>query len=114
MPRLDTIAVKIRTGGQGWGEVPKYSINGFPLEFDEHSGGTGPGEVFEAAGHPQSFPHSLLLNGPSAGAWEIESLEATYQCANETPYTIRLGKAVLDSKTDLNLWHTRPAKVIDV
>jgi len=114
MPRLDTFHLKIKTGENGFSETPMFSINGFPLEFDTLSGGTGPGETLEATGTPQSFPHSLHLSGPSDGHWDIAELEATYECANETPYRIRLGAVTLDSESDLNLWHPRPPKVIDV
>jgi hypothetical protein len=114
MPRLDTFTLKIRTGSQGMPGAPKYSINGFPLEFDALQGTTAPEEVLEVTGHPQSFPHSLLLLGPEEGAWEIQQLEATYHCANETPYTVRLGAVTLDSRSDLNVWYPRPPKVIDV
>lgn len=114
MPRLDAFTLKIRTGASGLQEPPKYSINGFPLEFDALQGGTAPGEVLEATGHPQSFPHSLVLSGPEEGAWDIEGIEVTYECANETPYTLRLGPVSLDKRADLNLWYPRPPKVIDV
>ena len=114
MPRLDTFEIKIRTGDSGLNAAPKYGINGFPLEFDESSGGTGAGETFVAKGEPQSFPHSLTLIGPEQGEWRIEGAEITYQCANETPYTVRLGGVTLDHRSDLNLWHPRPPQVIDV
>lgn len=114
MPRLDTFHLKIHTGNAGLPGAPKYAINGFPLEFDKVQGSAGPGEVLELTGHPQSFPHSLLLSGPEEGQWEIAGVEATYHCANETPYTLRLGPVTLDTHSDLNLWYPRPPKVIDV
>ncbi|MBI2436097.1 MAG: helicase [Candidatus Hydrogenedentes bacterium] len=114
MPRLDTFHVKIRTGAQGPKQPPQYSINGFPLDFDECTGGAGTGETLELRGEPRSFPHSLLLQGPREGCWEIADMEVTYHCANETPYTVRLGMVSLDHRSDLNLWYPRPAKVIDV
>jgi hypothetical protein len=94
--------------------MPRYSINGFKLDFDELNGGTGPGETLEALGRPESFPHSLHLTGPQNGTWEIEGIEATYECMGLEPYTVRLGAITLDDESDLNIWHERPAKVIDV
>lgn len=114
MPRLDTFQLKVHTGARGVNEPPKYTINGFPLDFDACTGSAQPGETLELRGEPRSFPHSLLLQGPREGTWEIAGLEATYQCANETPYTVRLGPVALDNRSDLNLWYPRPAKVIDV
>lgn len=114
MPRLDTFQLILETGDQGPGGVPKYTINGFPLEFDEQTGGTGPGETLEAVGHPQSFPHTLVLSGPEEGDWEIRGGEIRYRCDGEDPYTIKLGAVTLDDHADLNLWYARPPKVFDV
>lgn len=114
MPRLETFNVKIRTGAQGIDESPAYSINGFPLGFDTSSGGVGPGETFEGLGQPQSFPHSLLLSGPTKGAWEIEGVEVSYRLAGQEPYQVTLGPVTLDARSDLNLWYERPPKLIDV
>lgn len=114
MPRLQTFHLKIKTGDQGPRTVPRYSINGFNIDFDEVAGGTGPGEVLEATGHPASFPHTLILSGPSEGAWEIKEIEAKYEVDGGEPYTIRMGPLTLDQKSDLNIWHPRPPKVLDV
>ncbi|MCC6145199.1 MAG: helicase [Candidatus Hydrogenedentes bacterium] len=114
MPKLDAVTLKIKTGTQGPGEMPQYIINGFKLDFEQLEGGTGPGETLVAVGEPQSFPHSLHLTGPKSGSWEIEGIEATYECAGFEPYTVRLGAVTLDDESDLNIWHERPAKLIDV
>lgn len=114
MPRLDTFQLSLITGETGPGCVPKYSINGFPLEFDEQTGGTNPGETLEVVAHPQSFPHTLILSGPESGNWEIAGAEITYQCDGEDPYTVKLGAVTLDDHADLNLWYARPPKVFDV
>ena len=114
MPRLDQFNLKITTGAQGLEGPLKFSINGFPLGFDEVAGGTGAGETAEVQGSPQSFPHALLLGGPEEGAWEIEGIEATYHCQAEEPYTVRLGAVTLDHRSDLNIWHPRPGEVLDV
>jgi hypothetical protein len=114
MPRLDTFQLKLTTGNEGPGGVPKYTINGFPLEFDESSGGTAPGETLDAVAHPQSFPHTLVLSGPEQGNWEILGGEIRYQCDGEEAYTISLGAITLDDRADLNLWYVRPPRVFDV
>lgn len=114
MPRLDTFQLKLNTGDEGPGGIPKYTINGFPLEFDEQSGGAGPGETLDVVAHPQSFPHTLVLSGPESGNWEILGGEIIYRCDGEDPYTVQLGAVTLDDHADLNLWYTRPPKVFDV
>jgi hypothetical protein len=114
MPRLTAFDVTIKTGSQGPSELPKYSINGFELDFDEVKGGVGPGETLEATGSPDSFPHTLLLKGPATGTWQIEELRVTYHPAGEPPYTIRFGPVELDNQSDLNLWHARPLPTVQV
>lgn len=114
MPRLETFTLKIKTGQSGRDDVPKYSINGFPLEFDEIQGSAEAGELLELTGHPESFPHTLTLAGPEEGTWEIERIEAEYHCTDESPYKITLGAVTLDDHSDLNVWQERPAEVFDV
>lgn len=114
MPRLESFKVRLTTGNHPLQGKLGYSINGFPLEFDEVSGTTEPGGVLEAVGHPESFPHTLQLNGPESGEWEIAGLEVEYTCAGEEAYTVRMGGVTLDERADLNLWTPRPPKVIDV
>lgn len=114
MPLLESFSLRIKTGAQGPGGAPRFSINGFPLDFDSALGGTAAGETFEGAASPQSFPHTLLLLGPKGGEWHIDGIEATYTCAGEAPYEVRMGQVILDAQSDLNIWHTRPAALIDV
>lgn len=114
MPRLESFTLKVKTGKNGLGKAPKYAINGFALDFDEVKGGTGPGEEAELTGSPQSFPHSLVLIGPDEGRWDIEGASLRYHCAGSEPYTVRLGAITLEDDMDLNIWHQRPAKVLDV
>jgi hypothetical protein len=114
MPRIESFALRIRTGERGLEETPSYTINGFTLPFDSTDGSTVPGGVLEASAHPQSFPHTLTLVGPSEGAWDIEGIEAEYFLDGEESYTVRLGPVTLDDHADLRLWYPRPAAVIDV
>ncbi|HNR31181.1 MAG TPA: helicase [Candidatus Hydrogenedentes bacterium] len=114
MPKLNSFTLRIRTGEHGLSGTPQYGINGFTLDFDEVEGGAGPGETLEVTGSPESFPHSPVLVGPEEGRWDIEGVDATYHCAGETPYTVRLGAVSLDAASDLNIWHARPERVFDV
>ena len=116
MPKLDAFTLEIKTGPKGGPERPHFDINGFPLEFDEMKGGTGPGETLKATGSPQSFPHSLALIGPEEGSesWEIDSITATYECSGAEPYTIRMGAVTLDDESNLNIWHEPPTPTFDV
>ncbi len=114
MPRLESFQIKVKTGERASDRAPRYTINGFTLDFDEMSGGYGPGETFEATGTPDSFPHTLTLCGPDEGEWDIEEMILTYYPFGEEPYTLRFGKVTLDSETDLNIWHRRPQPVFDV
>jgi hypothetical protein len=114
MPRLEQFELKIKTGERGPNRMPRYEINGFALDFEEVEGGNGPGEVLEVIGAPQSFPHSLVLTGPAEGYWDIEEIEATYEVMGGDPYTIRMGPVTLDDESNLNIWHERPAVLLDV
>lgn len=114
MPRLTAFDLKIKTGEQGRATPPQYSINGFELDFEQATGGCGPGETFEATGSPDSFPHTLVLRGPDEGVWRIEGITATYYPAGEEPYTLRYGPVELDDESDLDIWHPRPLPVFDV
>jgi hypothetical protein len=106
--------LEIQIGEHGLNGTPLYSINGFEIEFDELTGGTGPGERLVAVGYPQSFPHNLVLLGPEQGVWDIAGIMATYEVAGEPPYTVHLGAVTLDEQSNLNLWYERPARVVDV
>lgn len=114
MPRLESFQIRVKTGERGPNRMPRYVINGFTLEFDEFSGGFGPGETFEATGTPDSFPHTLALCGPDEGEWDIEEVTITYFPFGEEPYTLRFGSLTLNSDGDLNIWRTRPQPVFDV
>ncbi len=114
MPKLNTFDVVVKTGKSGRTTTPKWIINGFTVEFDQTSGGTGPGETFEATGNPGSFPHTLLLSGPEEGTWEIEEATVTYYPNGAQPYTVKLGAVSVDAESDLNIWYEQPQPVFDV
>jgi hypothetical protein len=114
MPRLETFTLEIKTGESGHTSPLAYSINGFKLDFEQVEGGTGSGETVTATGNPQSFPHTLHLRGPEEGEWDIAGVTATYHPTGEEPYTLRFAALTLDEESDLNIWHQRPAAVLDV
>lgn len=116
MPKLDSFTLEIKTGARRGPEKPIFNINGFPLEFEEMNGSTGAGETLKATGSVFSFPHALALIGPSEGnpPWDIESVRATYQCANMEPYIVHMGAATLDDESNLNIWHEPPPPTFDV
>ena len=114
MPKLNTFDVTIKTGARGLGQTPRWSINGFVVEFEQAKGGAAPGEVFEGSASPGSFPHSLLIRGPEEGAWDIQETTVTFYPNGEQPYKVRLGAVSLDSESDLNIWYDRPQPVFDV
>lgn len=114
MPRLETFTLTIKTGDQGRNDIPKYSINGFPLDFDEIEGEVAPGTILKVTGHPESYPHTLTLSGPEEGMWDIEEINAEYFCSNEPSYKVRMGSVSLDDHSDLNIWQERPPEVFEV
>jgi len=104
----------LKTGASGRQGPLEFVINGFPLEFENKEGGTGPGETVTASGSPGSFPHSLLLRGPDEDEWDIEELSITYYPFGEDSYAVRFGAVSLDNQSDLNIWAEAPAPVFDV
>jgi hypothetical protein len=114
MPKLDTFDITIKTGERGMNATPRFLINGFELEFEQHEGGTGPGETFRATGQPESFPHTLHLTGPPEGRWDIAEMDVTYYPSGEEPYTVRFGSVEVDDESDVNIYHSRPERVFEV
>jgi hypothetical protein len=116
MPKLETFSLEVTTGTNPGPDTPHFSINGFPLQFEEIEGSTEPGDIIYLVGETHSFPHSLTLAGPETDEpdWDIDSVSITYNCANMEPYTINLGKATLDDHSDLNIWHEAPPVMFDV
>jgi len=114
MPKLNSFDVTIKTGDKGAGVAPKWSINGFIVDFEQSKGGTSAGETFHGIASPGSFPHTLLICGPESGIWNIDETRITFYPHGEEPYTVRLGAATLDEESDLNIWIERPQAVFDV
>lgn len=114
MPKLNTFDITIKTGARGLAYPPKWSINGFIVDFEQTEGSAEPGGVFHGVANPGSFPHSLVIKGPDSGAWDIEEAKITYFPAGEEPYSVRLGAVTLDDDADLNIWFERPQVLFDV
>jgi hypothetical protein len=116
MPKLSQFKLEIKTGSNRGPEHPSFSINGFPLEFEETEGSTESGATFTAVGSPNSFPHALVLMGPEQGEgdWDIETVTATYECDGMESYEVRMGAATLDDNANLNIWHEPPLPTFDV
>lgn len=116
MPKLNQFKLEIKTGTLPGPEKPSFSINGFPLDFDDTEGSTEPGATFTAIGSPNSFPHSLVLMGPERGQedWDVASVTATFECERMEPYVVRMGAITLDDNANLNIWHEPPLPTFDV
>lgn len=114
MPRLEQFHLTIHTGEQGRKDYPRYEINGFQVDFDEVDGAAESGQTLTVTGRPRSFPHALALVGPEDGRWDIERIEAVYECGGAEPYSVRMGAVTLDGETNLNIWHEPPLPTLDV
>jgi hypothetical protein len=114
MPRLQSFELTIKTGENAPDFEPAYVINGFQLPFDVTEGSAKPGEVLQATGRPDSFPHSLHLTGPDEGKWDLAAVSITYYPYGEEPYTLEFEPLTLEAGSDLNIWQQRPEPVFDV
>ena len=114
MARIDRLEVVIRTGAEGTDSEVKFQFNGHVLSFDNPSGGTGAGEVFEGAFDLMSVAHSIALNGPESGKWAIDEVEVTFHPSQGAPWDLRWGPVVLDESNAVNLWQEAPTPTFDV
>ncbi|WP_437967075.1 NifU family protein [Sorangium sp. So ce260] len=112
--RLRSLSFRIQTGARGIAEVPRFEINGFTLPLSGVQGGCGAGETLTGTGRAESFPHSLLLCGPEAGAWDIDGLDITYALDGDGERRIRLGAVSLEPGSDLDLWYEPAPDAFDV
>ena len=114
MPRIDTIDVEIKTGAQGASSPVTFQFNGHNLAFENTTGGTGPGESFTGGFELRSFVHSVALNGPEEGSWDVDELRVTYTTGEDEPYVIRFGKVQLNDANAVNIWRDPPPPTFDV
>ena len=113
-PLWAKFSIKIETGDQGITEPVKFSINGFPVPFENGVGGTGPGQVFEANYEVNSFPHSLALVGPDKGIWAIKKISMEYHCQDVEPYSGMFGEVTLDETVEVDIWKEPPLPSFNV
>ncbi len=113
MPRISSLQVEIVTGDSGTDGPVLVVFNGHPLPFPQVRGGTGSGETFEGRLAPNSFAHSVHLEGPASGEWDVAGLQVTYQGIG-APWTVRFGPITLDSETALDIWQEPPLPAWDV
>lgn len=114
MPKLNTFKINIESGDPGTEEAVKFTINGFPIAFDNGTGSTGPGQAFEASYEINSFPHSLTLVGPEKGEWNIRKIAVEYHCQDFEPYSVVFGEVTLDETSEINIWRDPPLPSFDV
>lgn len=114
MPKVNSFKVKIETGDTGTTGTVYFNFNNHKLPFENVSGGTGPGEVFEGGFDVGSFAHSMALAGPEKGEWHINSITVDIDSESTPPYSVRFGKVTLDETTELNIWQDPPLPSFDV
>ena len=114
MPRLNAFTVTIKTGENGLDDPPSFKINGHSMALEADSGGCGAGETFVGGFSPRSFAHSLVLEGPKMGKWDLERVEITFDCDGDAPYTCVFAPIALDANSELNIWQDKPLPTFDV
>ncbi len=113
MPRISSLQVEIVTADAGTESPVMVVFNNHPMPFPQYRGGTAAGETFEGRFSPNSFAHSVAIEGPAEGQWAIERLSVTYEGAGE-PWTVRFGAVTLDAETALDIWQEPPLPTFDV
>lgn len=114
MARLRTFVWRVTFGENAPDTLPEYLINGFEVPFDDVEGEPGPGRTVTATAHPESYPHTLVLQGPPAGQWDLLESSITYHYENEPPWTCRLGAVVLRENRHFQLLYAKPNRIIQV
>jgi len=114
MPKLNSFKVKIETGDQGVAGPVMFSINRHEVPFENVTGNTEAGEVFEGGFEVNSFAHSLTLVGPEKGEWHIKKISVDFDCEGTQPYSVTYGEVKLDETSQANLWQDPPQPVFDV
>ena len=114
MPKLNQFQIKIKTGETGLDESVRFAINGFQIPFENVTGGTGPGQTFEAGFEVNSHPHSLTLVGPDKGKWNIKQISLKFDVEGVESYPITFGEMTLDETTEANILYDPPLPTFDV
>lgn len=114
MPKLNNFKVKIETGDQGTQGPVQFNINNHTLPFENPTGETGAGGVFEGGFNVNSFAHSLTLVGPEEGQWHIKRVQVDFDCESVKPYSVTFGEVTLDDASQLDIWQDPPLPTFDV
>lgn len=114
MPKVNSFRVRIETGEIGTADTVHFNFNNHKLPFENVTGGTGPGEVFEGGFDVNSFAHSMTVVGPERGQWHIKSLTVEIDSESVPPYSVRFGEVTLDETNELNIWQEPPMSTFDV
>jgi hypothetical protein len=114
MPKLNNFKVKIETGDQGTPGPVQFCINSHTLPFENPTGETGAGCVFEGGFEVNSFAHSLTLVGPEEGQWHIKKVQVDFNCESVEPYSVTYVDVTLDDSSQLDIWQDPPLPTFDV
>ncbi len=114
MPKLNNFKVKIETGDQGMPGPVQFNINSHTLPFENPTGETGAGGIFEGGFNVNSFAHSLALVGPEEGQWHIKKVQVDFDCESVAPYSVTFGEVTLDDSSQLDIWQDPPLPTFDV
>ena len=114
MPRLNKFKVRVETGDKGIEEPVRFNFNNHRLLFDDVSGGTKPGEIFEGGYEVRSVAHSMSLVGPDKGEWSLKKIIVDFDCENTPPYSVEFPSTELDGTTELDIWKDPPLPTFDV
>ena len=114
MPKIDTISIELKTGTQGTSDPVTFQFNGHTLPFEETEGGTAPGETFRGSFEVGSYGHSVALNGPKSGEWDVEEMRVTYELDDADSYSIRFGAVKLNEDNAVNIYRGRPRPTFEV
>ena len=115
MPKIETVGLRIATGKSGTSDPVRIKFNNFELELKTTAGGCGPGESYEGTFRLGSVGHSCVLMGPKSGAWDIESLDVTWNYGPMMPPTVhRFGRTTIKAGQDVNILDEPPPAPFDV
>lgn len=103
MQKFTSVHFEILTGESASMRPPRISFNGFELELERESGGTGVGETFVGSYEINSVPHTVRLLGPGDDArWQIERI--TVQYVGQGVETRRFEAVELIGDASLDVW----------
>jgi hypothetical protein len=114
MPRINTIEIEVKTGESGHDGPVYMTFNGHTLPLELTRGSAAAGDILVGALNPSSVAHSVALDGPGEGYWQIERMTVTYHPTGEAPYSLSFGAVTLDETNAVNIYRPRPPEAFDV